>query len=137
MTSEKSAPPIPVSSWTLATGTQPGRRARVAVVVASNDPDDHVVQAAISTEGYDIVFVEPPANAYSQIKRIVPNVVVVCLEMDDVTGFQVLSMLKLDRATSQIPVVTYTTSREARNIGCDSGYANGRASRLVATSPTH
>ena len=32
-----------------------------------------------------------------------------CTALDDLDGFQLLSMLKLDPQTRQIPVVTYTT----------------------------
>ena len=58
---------------------------------------------------YDVVFVESIAHAYSQIKRVQPNLVVLCVRIDDTDGFQVLSMLKLDEETSRIPVVTYTS----------------------------
>jgi CheY-like chemotaxis protein len=135
MTNENSAPPIPVSNWTLATGTQTGRRVHRAVVVASCDPDNRAAQAALSAEDCDIVFVESPANAYSQVKRILPNLVVVCLEMDDVAAFHVLSMLKLDSATSHIPVITYITMRDAHNVGCDLRCASGLAYRQVTASP--
>ena len=56
--------------------------------------------------------VEPTAHAYSQIKRVQPNLVILCVNLDDLDGIHVLSMLKLDAATRDIPVLTYTTSRE-------------------------
>ncbi|PWT81383.1 MAG: hypothetical protein C5B57_10565 [Blastocatellia bacterium] len=58
---------------------------------------------------HDVVFVESIANAYSHIKRMSPDLIVVCLSADDADGCQVLSMLKLDTETSRIPIVTYTT----------------------------
>ena len=137
MTTEKSTSPILVSNWTLETGREPGRRAHLAVVVASGGSDDHLMQAALAAEDCDIVFVESSENAYSRIKRIVPNLVVVCLEMDDVAGFRVLSMLNLDSATSQIPVVTYIANGEARSVECDAGSAGGRGCRGVTASSTH
>jgi PleD family two-component response regulator len=44
-------------------------------------------------------------TSYSQIKRVTPELVIVCLSFDDVEAFQLMSMLKLDRDTSTIPVV--------------------------------
>jgi CheY-like chemotaxis protein len=38
-----------------------------------------------------------------------PNLVILCVRIDDSDGFQVLSMLKLDPGTRDIPVLTYTT----------------------------
>jgi CheY-like chemotaxis protein len=34
--------------------------------------------------------------------------VILCVRIDDADGFQVLSMLKLDDETREIPVLTYT-----------------------------
>jgi CheY-like chemotaxis protein len=59
-----------------------------------------------------MVFVASNAEAYSQIKREQPNLVVLCLQSNHVEGFQVLSMLKLDEATRRIPVVTVSTEAQ-------------------------
>ena len=44
-----------------------------------------------------------------------PNLVIVCVRIEDPEGFQVLSMLKLDEDTRTIPVLTYTTEHEGQN----------------------
>ena len=59
---------------------------------------------------YDVVFVESSTHAYSQIRRVQPDLVILCLEFDDAEGLNVLSMLKLDAETRDIPVVTYTSA---------------------------
>ena len=61
---------------------------------------------------YDVVFVESSQHAYSQIKRVQPNLVILCVRIEDADGFQVLSMLKLDEETRTIPVLTYTTESD-------------------------
>jgi CheY-like chemotaxis protein len=53
------------------------------------------------------------AGHYSQIKRVQPNLAIICVDMEDGEGVQVLSMLKLDPDTKDIPVLTYTTERES------------------------
>ena len=63
----------------------------------------------------DVVFVESSAHAYSQIKRVQPNLVILCVRIEDMDGFQVLSMLKLDDETRGIPVLTYTTEYEGQD----------------------
>ena len=108
---------IRVSSWTLATGTQPGhrrvlavptRRALRTVAVISTQPHpSHVLDSLINGGNYDVVFVESTARAYSRIKRVTPDLVVLCLLIDDMEAYHLLSMLQLDRATSSIPVMTY------------------------------
>jgi PleD family two-component response regulator len=71
-----------------------------------------MVETALDAGHYDVVFVENSRHAYSQIKRVQPNLVILCLHVDDLDGFQVLSMLKLDEETRSIPVLTYTTQHE-------------------------
>ena len=73
-----------------------------------------LVETALDAGHYDVVFVESSAHAYSQIKRVQPNLVILCMRIEDTAGFRVLSMLKLDDETRDIPVLTYTTEFEGQ-----------------------
>jgi CheY-like chemotaxis protein len=79
------------------------------VIVNGNAEILELLEAVLDAGHYDVVFVESSAHAYSQIKRVQPNLVILCVRIDDSDGFQVLSMLKLDADTRDIPVLTYTT----------------------------
>jgi PleD family two-component response regulator len=82
------------------------------VIINGNAAILDMVETALDAGHYDVVFVESSRHAYSQIKRVQPNLVILCLNVDDMDGFQVLSMLKLDDDTRSIPVLTYTTQQE-------------------------
>jgi CheY-like chemotaxis protein len=82
------------------------------VIVNGNADMLALVDSLLEAGHYDVVFVESTEHAYSQIKRVVPDLVIMCVQIDDVNVFQVLSMLKLDADTRDIPVVTYAS-------GCD------------------
>ena len=71
-----------------------------------------LLEKALEAGHYDVVFVESSDHAYSQIKRVRPHLVILCVRIDDADGLQVLSMLKLDDDTKAIPVLTYTTECE-------------------------
>jgi len=86
-----------------------GATQRVLIVNGSGDVLD-VLEPVLEAGNYDVVFVESSAHAYSQIKRVQPDLVILCLQMDDADGLTVLSMLKLDEETRHVPVVTYTTA---------------------------
>jgi hypothetical protein len=88
---------------------QPTPRLRTVAVVSRN-PDQHVIGAVLGAVDHDIVLVEPTDHAYSHIRRIRPDLVIVCMSADDVDGCQVLSMLALDHETSAIPILTHVTS---------------------------
>jgi CheY-like chemotaxis protein len=72
------------------------------------------LESVLEAGRYDIVFVESSAHAYSQIKRVQPNLVILCIRIDEAQTFQVLSMLKLDEETREIPLLTYTADVEGR-----------------------
>jgi CheY-like chemotaxis protein len=68
-----------------------------------------LLETVLEAGHYDVVFVESTAHAYTQIKRVQPNLVILCLGAEDMDGYHVLSMLTLDEATRDIPVLTYST----------------------------
>src|SRR3954467_14527204 len=72
-----------------------------------------LLETVLDAGHYDVVFVESSAHAYSQIKRVQPDLVILCVRMQDGDGLQVLSMLKLDADTRDIPVLTYATEGES------------------------
>ena len=58
---------------------------------------------------FDVVVVESIAHGYSRIKALMPDLIVIFVDIDDVAACPLLSMLKLDRELSRIPVVTCAT----------------------------
>ena len=80
------------------------------VVIVNGSPEMlEMLETVLDAGHYDVVFVESSEHAYSQIKRVQPNLVILCVRIEEADGFQVLSMLKLDDETRAIPVLTYTT----------------------------
>ena len=86
--------------------------AHTVVIVNGHPPVLRLVETVLDAGHYDLVLVASHEEAYSQIKKVRPHLVVVCLCMDETPGFQLLSMLKLDRDTRDIPVLTYATESE-------------------------
>ena len=82
------------------------------VVVSKQSQLNGLLETVLDAGQYDVVFVESTEHAYSHIKRLTPHLIIVCLDIDDIDGFQVLSMLKLDEETKSIPLVTCTVSSD-------------------------
>ena len=82
------------------------------VVVSKQSQLNGLLETVLDAGQYDVVFVESTERAYSHIKALTPQLIIVCLDIDDIDGFQVLSMLKLDDDTKHIPIVTCTVARE-------------------------
>jgi DNA-binding response OmpR family regulator len=96
------------------------RPRRTVVLVSGRAPHDQSLDAMlVATSDYDVIFVESIAHSYSCIKRVAPDVVIISSEVDDVATCQLLSMLRADRRSSGIPVLTRPTSREQHDLDYD------------------
>jgi PleD family two-component response regulator len=84
------------------------------VIVNGSTEMLELLETVLDAGHYDIVFVESSEHAYSQIKRVQPNLVILCVRIEDMDGFQVLSMLKLDEQTRDIPVLTYASEYDGQ-----------------------
>ena len=85
------------------------------VVVNGNTEVLGMLESVLDAGRYDMVFVESSDHAYSQIKKVLPNLVILCARIEELEGFQLLTMLKLDPDTRNIPVLTYTTEFEGQD----------------------
>ena len=125
MINERDMWDVTVSNWMLETGTRLGERddagqlvavdrpLRTAVLVSGCAPQAQSLDALlVATSDYDVIVVESIAHSYSCIKRVVPDLVIISSEVDDVATCQLLSMLRVDCRSSGIPVLTCQTFRE-------------------------
>ena len=70
----------------------------------------------LHADEHDVVLIGSVNDAYSQIRRVTPDLIVVYLSCNDVEGCRLLSMLALDRDTSRVPVVTYISGESPMTI---------------------
>jgi PleD family two-component response regulator len=99
----------------LESGIAAARTAQKVVIINGSTEVLESLETVLDAGHYDVVFVESTRHAYSQIKRVQPNLVILCLRLEEPEGFQVLSMLKLDEDTSSIPVLTYAADDDDEN----------------------
>jgi hypothetical protein len=84
-----------------------GKRAglkRVAVIGGQPDWTSVLNTALADITDCDVILVDTFDHAYSSIKRSVPDLIVASMACRDEQGCLVLSMLKADRTTCDIPV---------------------------------
>jgi FixJ family two-component response regulator len=78
---------------------------RTAVVV-TNYPERDALDRLVDYPEIDVAIFESPRTAYSRIKRDRPAVIILDLSFETATEFVLLTMLKLDRETAGIPLVS-------------------------------
>jgi len=86
---------------------RPASQPQRVVVVNGNPNLLEMLEAVLDAGRYDMTFAEASGHAYSSIRQVQPDLVILCMDLDEAAGFQLLSMLKLDPETRRIPVVTY------------------------------
>ena len=111
----------------------PAIGAQKVVIVNGSVEILELLETVLDAGRYDIVFVESNTHAYSQIKRVQPNLVILCVRIDDLDSFQVLSMLKIDENTRDIPILTYTTEFNAGDAEEDA--AEDAGAEMFAPAP--
>jgi len=82
------------------------------VVVNGNAEVLGMLEAVLDAGRYDMVFVESSDHAYAQIRKVRPHLVIVCANIAEPGAFLLLTMLKLDPETRDIPVLTHTRTFE-------------------------
>jgi CheY-like chemotaxis protein len=83
-------------------------RTQTVALVNGNPEIVESLESLFEGGRYDVVFPESHAHAYADIKRLRPQRVILCTTLEDTDLLQLLTMLRLDRATRDIPVVAVT-----------------------------
>ena len=109
--------------------------AQTVVVVNGSTGVIGMLEAVLEAGRYDMVFVDAGDNAYSQIKSTRPNLVILCTRIEALDGFQLLTMLKLDPETRDIPVLTYTTEYEGQDFEVEAPPQEVEPSAFVPCAP--
>ncbi|MGE0814464.1 MAG: hypothetical protein AB7O28_08625 [Vicinamibacterales bacterium] len=98
-----------------ATTNRPSRALRVMVVGGGPGVLPRV-EPMLPGGAYDVEFVGLDQEPYGCILDDAPDLLIVCLKIEDAASFQFLSMLQIDPATRELPVLTYTTESEGQTL---------------------
>ena len=75
------------------------------------------VEPVLDGRSYDVEFVDTDDEPYGTITALRPDLIVVSLDLSDPSGFQLLTMLRLDPETANIPVLSYVKDDEVAALG--------------------
>ncbi len=75
------------------------------------------VEPILSGRAYDVEFVDMDDEPYATVAALKPDIIIVNLELGHDAGFQLLTMLRLDPDTAQIPVLSYVQEEEVSALG--------------------
>lgn len=91
------------------------------------------VEPLLPAGAYEVEFVGLDQEPYGCILDDAPDLLVVCLKIEDAASFNFLSMLQIDPVTRRLPVLTYTTESEGQALpGVDDVAPQRRPTRRAA-----
>jgi ActR/RegA family two-component response regulator len=115
-------------------GCSHGDSRRLIAFVASSVSSD-TLDRLLDAGGYDVMLIDSMNDAYTQIKEVMPHLVIVCMQPEEEPlGCQVLSMLGIDRETSHIPVLTHLIEPDREPVA-DASLEAARFAPRVASLP--
>lgn len=82
------------------------------LVVDDQEAFRQFIALALSFEGFQVTAVGDGEAALAQVRRAVPDLVVLDLSMPQVSGWQVLRVLRSDPLLSQVPVIVVTANAD-------------------------
>ena len=90
---------------------------QLAVFVGGGPESLAIVEPVLDGRAYDVEFVASDDEPYATVAALKPDLVVVSLGLDEMAGFQLLTMLRLDPETASIPVLSYVRDEEVNALG--------------------
>ncbi|WP_063725749.1 response regulator transcription factor [Cryptosporangium arvum] len=89
-----------------------------AVVIAEDDPDIRaMITEKLSRAGHQVTAAEDGAAAIVAVKRSVPDVVVLDMQMPGLSGLDVVRLIRADPSTAKVPVIMVTSHSQPQYIG--------------------
>jgi PleD family two-component response regulator len=90
---------------------------QLAVFVGGGAEALSVVEPALDGRAYEVEFVAADDEPYATIAALKPDLVIVSLDLDEMNGFHLLTMLRLDPETASIPVLSYVKDDDVAALG--------------------
>lgn len=70
----------------------------------------HLMRRVLEDEEYQVSILQEGKDAYTRVKTQLPNLLILDLKLGDVSGQDILKLLKDDRFTAEIPIIVYTAA---------------------------
>jgi CheY-like chemotaxis protein len=69
-----------------------------------------LMRRILEDEQYQVSILQNGKDGFSQMKTLLPDLLILDLKLGDVSGLDVLKQLKIDPVTAEIPVIVYTAA---------------------------
>ena len=70
----------------------------------------HLMRRVLEDEDYQVSILQDGRDAFTQVKAQLPDLLILDLKLGDISGQDILKLLKHDPVTIEIPVIVYTAA---------------------------
>jgi CheY-like chemotaxis protein len=70
----------------------------------------HLMRRVLEDEEYQVSILQEGKDAYTRVKTQLPDLLILDLKLGDISGQDILKLLKDDRFTAEIPIIVYTAA---------------------------
>lgn len=114
-----------MAGWSEVVGSPPSSMRRI-LIVEDNDLNLKLFRDLLVSQGYSIIHTRDGAEAFRLARTHKPDLVLMDMQLPEVSGFEVTKWIKEDSGIRHIPVVAVTAfamsgdEERARQVGCAS-----------------
>ena len=70
----------------------------------------HLMRRVLEDEQYQVSILQDGRDAFTQVKSMQPDLLILDLKLGDMSGQDILKQVKNDPATADVPVIVYTAA---------------------------
>ena len=70
----------------------------------------HLMRRVLEDEQYQVSILQDGRDAFTQVKSMLPDLLILDLKLGDMSGQDILKQVKNDPATADVPVIVYTAA---------------------------
>ena len=70
----------------------------------------HLMRRVLEDEDYQVSILQEGKDAFTQVKSVLPDLLILDLKLGDISGHDILKQVKSDPSTADVPVIVYTAA---------------------------
>jgi len=102
---------------------------RKLVLLIEDDPDLRRLTSIVLSERFDVDISPDGKSGIEKARESLPDLILLDIYMNGLSGFKVCRILKEDKRTSSIPVILFTAGAQRHEVS--EGYASGADDYII------
>ncbi|MGR3318719.1 MAG: response regulator [Candidatus Anammoxibacter sp.] len=95
------------------------------LVVEDNEKNRKLIRVVLKAKGYNIIEAEDAETALDQLKKDIPDLILMDIGLPEMDGFELTRQIKRDKTTKNVPIIAVTAhamkgeKEKMLDAGCD------------------